>query len=261
MQMKDSEIIRRYKQSDKKREQIKILAELNACTKEDIRQILRDAGLDVPATGNRYTAAKKGAEVTEEDGSKRKQAKLTEKGKRLLKNEEPAESSDLSAPDDVGTCQQNVGTMSETMAELGEAFMRGFKDGLKEAEEKEDPGKRMFGDSLEAKKAAPTACQPAEPVDVWSDIFDEQMDKQAEETRKAAQKKITLGDILQLMDPERELDDRLAIMDENGGISIAGLTKSPYWDSMTDYVVTSIAATGDCDPTMKVWLKEKEGKA
>lgn len=145
MQMTNEEIIRRYKAAgDDKRRMIRILSELNACPKENIRQILREAGCEVPATGNRYTK-KKGAEVAEEPGSERKQAKLTEKGKQLLKNEEPTDSSDLSAPEDVGTCQQNVGTMSE------------------------DPGKRMFGDSLEAKKEAPTCCQPAEPVDAWDE--------------------------------------------------------------------------------------------
>ena len=173
MQMKDSEIIRRYKQADKKREQIKILAELNACTKEDIRQILREAGCDVPATGNRYTVKKAldNAAAAGEESSKKKQAKLTEKGKRLLKNEEPAESSDLSAPTDVGTCQQNVGTMSETVDDLRECY---------------SDAEMRTG----ATHAAPTACQPAEPVDVWSEIFDEQMDKQAEETKKATQKHV-----------------------------------------------------------------------
>lgn len=151
MQMTNSEIIRRYKQAENRRKMIRILAELNACPKEEIRKILREAGCDVPATGNRYTAkAKKAAEETEADGSKRKQAKLTAKAKRLLKNEEPTdssdlstrlirsdestESSDLSAPENVGTHQQEVGTKSE-------------------------------------KKAAPTACQPAQPVDVWGGVI------------------------------------------------------------------------------------------
>ena len=102
MQMTEKEIIRSYKEAKRKQEQIKILADLNTCPKEDIRKILRDAGLDVPATGNRYTKKK---EEPEASGSKRK---------RLIKNEEPAERSDLSAP--------------------------------------EDPGKTMLGDSLEAKK-------------------------------------------------------------------------------------------------------------
>ena len=106
MQMTEAEIVKSYQRAEKKREQIKILAELNACQKQDIRDILEKHGEEVPKTGNRYTAAKK-PEVTEANGSKRKQAK------RLLKNEEPTESSDLSTRENVGTRQQEVGTESE----------------------------------------------------------------------------------------------------------------------------------------------------
>ena len=149
MQMTNDEIIRRYKAAgDDKRRMIRILSELNACPKENIRQILREAGLDVPATGNRYTAQAKAAktmmtasEEAEANGSKRKQ---TEAGART------AESPYGLLPDadeaQIGRCpEQKVGTTSE------------------------DPGKRAFGDSLEAKKAAPTCCQPGEPVDVWDE--------------------------------------------------------------------------------------------
>lgn len=134
MQMTNDEIVRRYKQAAKKREQIKILAELNACPKENIRKILREAGCDVPETGNRYTAAKKAAEEAEADGSERKQVRLTESGKRLLKNEEQEK---------VGTHQQDVGEKSETR-------------------------------ELKTEHTAPTACPPARPVDVWiEDDYDE----------------------------------------------------------------------------------------
>ena len=70
MQMTNDEIVRRYEKAENRRKMIRILAELNACPKEDIRKILREAGCDVPACGNRYTAAKKAAEVTEADGSR-----------------------------------------------------------------------------------------------------------------------------------------------------------------------------------------------
>lgn len=146
MQMTEEEIVRRYKQADNKRDSIRILAELNACPKQTIRDILEANGLGVPKVGNRYTAQAKAlkekmaSEEAEADGSRRK---------RLLKNEEQTESSDLSAPENVGMCQREVGTVSE------------------------DPGKRMFGDSLEAKKAAPTCCQPAEPVTIWPEAPNE----------------------------------------------------------------------------------------
>ena len=129
MQMTNDEIVRRYEKAENRRKMIRILAELNACPKEDIRKILREAGCDVPACGNRYTAAKKAAEVTEADGSERKQVRLTESGERLLKNEEQKK---------VGTHQQDVGEKSETRV-------------------------------LKTEHSAPTACQPARPVDVWAE--------------------------------------------------------------------------------------------
>ena len=133
MQMTEEEIVRRYKQADNKRDSIRILAELNACPKQTIRDILEANGLGVPKVGGRYTKQAKAlkekmaTEEAEADGSKRK---------RLLKNEEPTDSSDLSTQENVGTCQQDVGTMSE-------------------------------------KKAAPTACVAPEPVTIWPEAPNE----------------------------------------------------------------------------------------
>ena len=59
MQMTEEEIVRRYKQADNKRDSIRILAELNACPKQTIRDILEANGLGVPKAGNRYTAKAK----------------------------------------------------------------------------------------------------------------------------------------------------------------------------------------------------------
>lgn len=53
MQMSEQEIVKSYEKATKKRDQIKILSELNACSREDIREILRAHGCEVPATGNR----------------------------------------------------------------------------------------------------------------------------------------------------------------------------------------------------------------
>lgn len=109
MQMSEQEIVKSYEKATKKRDQIKILSELNACSREDIREILRAHGCEVPATGNRYTAKKKetpqdelkeelrmaGGVITIEDPGKRvfgeslatpRQPKevLTEKAKNLV---------------------------------------------------------------------------------------------------------------------------------------------------------------------------------
>lgn len=58
MQMTENEIVRNYKQAKKKQEQIKILADLNLCTKKEIRDILEKHGCEVPRYGNRYTKSK-----------------------------------------------------------------------------------------------------------------------------------------------------------------------------------------------------------
>ena len=80
MQMTEEEIVRRYKQADNKRDSIRILAELNGCQKQTIRDVLEANGLGVPKVGNRYTAQAKAlkekmaaSEEAEADGSKRKQ--------------------------------------------------------------------------------------------------------------------------------------------------------------------------------------------
>ena len=84
MQMTEEEIVRRYKQADNKRDSIRILAELNGCQKQTIRDILEANGLGVPKVGNRYTAQAKAlkekmaTEEAEADGSKRKKTEAGE---------------------------------------------------------------------------------------------------------------------------------------------------------------------------------------
>lgn len=53
MEMTKTEIIREYKMANSKTKQIGILAELNLCTKKEIREILREGGLDVPEPGRK----------------------------------------------------------------------------------------------------------------------------------------------------------------------------------------------------------------
>ena len=149
MQMTNDEIVRRYKQAAKKREQIKILAELNACPKENIRQILREAGCEVPATGNRYTAQAKAAkammtasEEAEADGSERKQTEVGE-----LKTE-PTEN--------IKSENENIKSEIENL--------KSERENIKSENEN---------------AAAPTACQPAKAVDVWEDEAGENLIKKA----------------------------------------------------------------------------------
>lgn len=126
MQMSDSEICRSYREAKDKRSQVGVLAELNACSKDYIREILQRNGIDAPKPGRKAVLtdkAKKAAQTRDckdcamgetcgggkPDGVRCDafQAKDSEGSKmstRLLKSEES---------ENVGTCQQNVGTMSE----------------------------------------------------------------------------------------------------------------------------------------------------
>ena len=64
MQMTENEIVKSYKQATKKVQQIGILADLNLCTKKEIRAILESHGCEVPHYGNRYTKPKETSKPT-----------------------------------------------------------------------------------------------------------------------------------------------------------------------------------------------------
>ena len=64
MQMTENEIVKSYKQATKKVQQIGILADLNLCSKKEIRAILESHGCEVPHYGNRYTKPKEATKQT-----------------------------------------------------------------------------------------------------------------------------------------------------------------------------------------------------
>ena len=121
MQMTDNEIVRSYQHAANRTKQISILAELNACSKAQIREILERNGCEVPHYGNRYTGKVKEESKKE---PKRSSVRMSERKKksdgsdlstRLLKSEESTGLIKSDESEDVGTCQQDVGTMSETL--------------------------------------------------------------------------------------------------------------------------------------------------
>lgn len=63
MEMKDEEIVKSYKEAKNKRHQIEILAELNACSVDYIKKILKANGVDL--RGGNYRAKKPIVAVTE----------------------------------------------------------------------------------------------------------------------------------------------------------------------------------------------------
>lgn len=76
MQMSDSEIVRSYKEAKDKRSQVGVLAELNACSKDYIREILQRNGINAPKPGRKST--------TEPEPVK---AALTEMAKKAVKKD------------------------------------------------------------------------------------------------------------------------------------------------------------------------------
>lgn len=66
-------------------------------------------------------------------------------------------------------------------------------------------------------------------------------------------KRIILGDIIDLIDPEAE--DDITIMDRNGNIALVGSAKSRYWEPYKEKQVEDIMVVGSI---LRVWLKEEE---
>lgn len=188
MQMTEAEIVRSYHHAKNRTKQISILAELNACSKAEIRDILEKNGEEVPHYGNRYTGKVK--EVTEASGSKRKRSSVRMSERRKKKSDSSKMSTRLiksEEPEDVGTCQQEVGTMSE---DLGLSFEHSPEEVLK------------------ARSTAPTACQPAQPVDVWKPEVPEEVI--AITLMKINDLKLDMGRIQEEMDKlQNELEQRL----------------------------------------------------
>ena len=63
MEMTPQEIVGSYRRATNKSEQIKILSELNACSKEDITKILKDQGVTVKTPGRKKKEAVRKAAV------------------------------------------------------------------------------------------------------------------------------------------------------------------------------------------------------
>lgn len=135
MQMTDNEIVRSYQHAQNRTKQISILAELNACSKAQIRDILEKNGEEVPHYGNRYTGKVK--EVTEASGSKRKRTSV-----RMSERKKKSDSSKMSA-----RLLKSEEPTAKDWAEAGEHAMQGFEDGLKEAH---DEWAENFGKGYEA---------------------------------------------------------------------------------------------------------------
>ena len=90
MQMSDAEIVRSYREAKDKRSQVGVLAELNACNKDLIREILKHNGINAPKPGRKST--------TEPEPVK---AALTEMAKKAVKKEPAEKSTEDDTPDEL----------------------------------------------------------------------------------------------------------------------------------------------------------------
>lgn len=64
MEYTNQEIVKSYEAANNKKMQIRILAELNGCTKDEIKEILKEEGCELPKYGNRYTVKKDASDAT-----------------------------------------------------------------------------------------------------------------------------------------------------------------------------------------------------
>ena len=152
MQMSEGEIVRSYNHAENRQKQIKILSELNACSKAQIREILERNGCEVPHYGNRYTGKVKEEPKKE---PKRSSVRMSERKKnsdgsnlstRLLKSEEQAGVIKSDESEDVGTMSETPGkqTAPPEVIELAQARIRQLKDEMGAIQDSIDSLKEEF---------------------------------------------------------------------------------------------------------------------
>ena len=66
--------------------------------------------------------------------------------------------------------------------------------------------------------------------------------------------KITVGQLLDLIDHNRDSEEIVHIMDNNGKVQCKAMVCSEIWDGIEDRTVNSIQAEDD---VLKIWLDDK----
>ena len=65
---------------------------------------------------------------------------------------------------------------------------------------------------------------------------------------------ITFGELLDLVDADRESTEKVALVNNNGEMSMVGMTNSPYWNALEHRKVNNIGASSD--GILLVWLED-----
>jgi hypothetical protein len=66
--------------------------------------------------------------------------------------------------------------------------------------------------------------------------------------------KVTVGQLLDLIDNNRESEEVVNIMDNNGNVQCKAMVCSEIWDGLEDRTVNSIQVEGDA---LGIWLDDK----
>lgn len=64
---------------------------------------------------------------------------------------------------------------------------------------------------------------------------------------------ITLGQILDLLDNNRESEEKVEIMDNNGNVQCRAMVCSVVWQGIEDKTVNSMQADGN---SLQIWLND-----
>ena len=67
------------------------------------------------------------------------------------------------------------------------------------------------------------------------------------------ERRITFGELLDLIDSERESDDAIELMGHNGEVDITGRVSSAYFAVLEDHVVNGFGAHNNA---VQVWLED-----
>lgn len=125
MQMTDTEIVSKYKRAENKKEQISILAQLNACDEDEIKKVLLKGGLtedDLPKKRGRKPGTKETKKMPEEkviaEETNEALAEMLEMPE-LTPEEEKQVDRALAIPEPVRTaCMARVSVLTDKIIEL-----------------------------------------------------------------------------------------------------------------------------------------------
>ena len=109
-------------------------------------------------------------------------------------------------------------------------------------------------ESIEMTQEVTEAIEQAVGALIYIDGMSVEADPGAFDLDGAPKKReITFGELLDLIDSEREGDDAIELMGHNGEVDIAGRVSSVYFVALEDHVVNGFGAHNNA---VQIWLKD-----